>query len=56
MEKLKGGLFVGTQIRRFIKYIDFINVITVPESDAYHSLVLAPSTIGRNCAKYTDKL
>ncbi|GBP21209.1 hypothetical protein EVAR_84332_1 [Eumeta japonica] len=40
MEKLKGGIFDGPQIRQLMKDTDFIKVMTVPESDAWESFVL----------------
>ncbi|GBP28869.1 hypothetical protein EVAR_24545_1 [Eumeta japonica] len=40
MEKLKGGIFDGPQIRQLMKDTDFIKVMTVPESDAWKSFVL----------------
>lgn len=40
MEKLKGGIFDGPQIRQLIKDADFIKVMTVPESEAWESFVL----------------
>ncbi|GBP44778.1 Alpha-globin transcription factor CP2 [Eumeta japonica] len=40
MEKLKGGIFDGSQIRQLMKDTDFIKVMTVPESDACKSFVL----------------
>ncbi|GBP74960.1 hypothetical protein EVAR_60887_1 [Eumeta japonica] len=40
MEKLKGGIFDGPQIRQLMKDTDFIKVMTVSESDAWKSFVL----------------
>ncbi|GBP60738.1 hypothetical protein EVAR_47476_1 [Eumeta japonica] len=48
MEKLKGGIFDGPQIRQLMKDTDFIKVMTVPESDAWKSFVLVVENFLRN--------
>ncbi|GBP16861.1 hypothetical protein EVAR_13241_1 [Eumeta japonica] len=63
MEKLKGGIFDGPQIRQLMKDTDFIKVMTVPESDAWKSFVLVvenflggQSSIEYNLSQYADRI
>lgn len=39
MEKLKSGLFVGPQIRQFMRDTDFIKFMSVPESEVCQGFV-----------------